>query len=219
MSEDGMKMEEMVTDILMAITDVGIGDLSAEIEVDPEDNSPMAALALGINEMIVSLRTAADQAEKRRRELENQLETIRRQQDAINDLTTPILEVWPEVLVLPVVGILDTRRSLQMMDTLLHAIVQKQAAYVIVDITGVDLVDTSTADHLIKMSHAARLVGARCLLTGIQPAVAQTLVTIGIDMTTIETHRSLYDGLRECLRLARRQGRAKQTLDVTADRT
>jgi anti-anti-sigma regulatory factor len=134
------------------------------------------------------------------RELEAQLETIKRQEYSIQELSTPILELWDDVVALPVIGVVDTRRSADIMERLLTEVSQKQARYVILDITGVEVVDTRTADHFIKVIKAAQLLGATCLLTGIRPAVAQTLVELGVDLGELATLRNLRDGLRECLR-------------------
>jgi rsbT co-antagonist protein RsbR len=126
--------------------------------------------------------------------------TIERQRYAIETLSTPILQVWNDVLALPVIGIVDSKRSAELMEKLLGSIVTKQARFVILDITGVDVVDTRTADHFIKLVSSAQLLGAECFVTGIQPAVAQTLVEIGVDLSSITTLRTLQDGLRECMR-------------------
>ncbi len=133
-------------------------------------------------------------------EVQEQMETIRHQQVVIQELSTPILQVWDNVLVLPVIGVVDTRRSLDIMERLLTEIVEKQSEYVILDITGVELVDTMTADHFIKLIKAAELLGATCIVSGIRPAVAQTLADIGVDLATVTTMRNLQAGLRECLR-------------------
>jgi rsbT co-antagonist protein RsbR len=86
------------------------------------------------------------------------------------------------------------------MERLLTEVSRKQAKFVILDITGVDVVDTRTADHFVKVIKAAQLIGATCVLTGIQPAVAQTLVDLGVDLGDLATLRNLRDGLRECIR-------------------
>jgi len=136
-------------------------------------------------------------------------QTIERQRYAIETLSTPILQIWNDVLALPVIGIVDSKRSAELMEKLLASIVQKQARFVILDITGVDVVDTRTADHFIKLINSAQLLGAECFVTGIQPAVAQTLVEIGVDLGAITTLRTLQDGLRECMRrLERARNRA-----------
>ena len=142
------------------------------------------------------------------RELEEKLAIIEQQQSAIRELSTPILEVWDDVLALPIVGVVDTRRSMEIMNTLLSAIVSTQSKCVIIDVTGVEIVDTKTADYLLKVVHAAQLLGARCVLTGINPAVAQTLVEIGADLSAVTTLRNLKAGLFDCIKYLR-QGKAK----------
>src|SRR5215211_3614292 len=140
------------------------------------------------------------QQESINRELEAKLETIEVQQAAIRELSTPIIEVWAGVLCLPVVGIVDSQRSAEMTETLLEMIVAKQARTAIVDITGIDAMDTKTADHFIKMAKAVRLLGADCILSGINPGIAQTLTHIGVDLTGIRTLRNLRDALQVFLR-------------------
>lgn len=144
------------------------------------------------------------------RELEDKLQTIERQAIAIRELSTPVLEVWDDVLAMPIVGLVDTKRSIDIMTTLLRRIVETKARHVIMDITGVDMVDTKTADYLLKIVRAANLLGSRCILTGLSPAVAQTLVEIGADLTEVTTLRDLKAGLRECLKSIR-QHRSTQT--------
>src|SRR6185312_5260672 len=133
-------------------------------------------------------------------ELEAKLETIEMQQAAIRELSTPIIEVWQGVLCLPVVGVVDSQRSAEMTETLLETIVSKQARMAIVDITGIDVMDTKTADHFIKMARAVRLLGAECIVSGINPGIAQTLTHIGVDLTGVRTLRSLRDALQLYLR-------------------
>jgi rsbT co-antagonist protein RsbR len=138
-------------------------------------------------------------------ELKQKLETIERQAQAIQELSTPVIEIWDDVLVMPVVGIVDTRRSKDIMDSLLHRIVETQSKCAIIDVTGVEIVDTMTADYLLKVVRAARLLGARCVLTGLTPAVAQTLVETGASFEEVPTLRNLKEGLRDCLRFLHTQ--------------
>jgi rsbT co-antagonist protein RsbR len=146
------------------------------------------------------LNRALVQSETVNRELEAKLETIEMQQAAIRELSTPIIEVWAGVLCLPVVGVVDSQRSAEMTETLLETIVAKQARMAIVDITGIDVMDTKTADHFIKMARAVRLLGAECIVSGINPGIAQTLTHIGVDLTGVRTLRSLRDALQLYLR-------------------
>jgi rsbT co-antagonist protein RsbR len=143
---------------------------------------------------------ALSKAETANRELEAKLETIEMQQAAIRELSTPIIEVWAGVLCLPVVGVVDSQRSAEMTETLLETIVAKQARTAIVDITGIDVMDTKTADHFIKMARAVRLLGAECIISGINPGIAQTLTHIGVDLTGVRTMRNLRDALQFHLR-------------------
>jgi rsbT co-antagonist protein RsbR len=146
------------------------------------------------------LNRALAQQEAANRDLEAKLETIEMQQAAIRELSTPIIEVWAGVLCLPVVGVVDSQRSAEMTETLLETIIAKQARTAIVDITGIDVMDTKTADHFIKMARAVRLLGAECIVSGINPGIAQTLTHIGVDLTGVRTLRSLRDALQLYLR-------------------
>jgi rsbT co-antagonist protein RsbR len=150
----------------------------------------------------ISERKRAERAMERQlageREKNELLESM---QTAIQELSTPILELWDDVLALPVIGIVDSQRSVEMTEQLLEAVVRKQAQFVIIDVTGVELVDTATADRFLKLVTAVEYVGARCILTGIRGAVAQTLATLQVDLGSVITLRTLKDGLRECLRL------------------
>jgi rsbT co-antagonist protein RsbR len=124
---------------------------------------------------------------------------------SIDELSNPILEVWDDVLAMPIIGVVDSRRTADMVQRLLAEVARTQASFVIVDLTGVEVVDTKTADHLIKLIRKVEVVGARCVLTGIRPAVSETLVDIGVDFGRLTTLRNLKHGLREALRFARRE--------------
>jgi rsbT co-antagonist protein RsbR len=139
------------------------------------------------------------QIRRQEQELAAKAATIELQTVAIRELSTPILEVWDDVLVLPIIGAIDTNRSETITVELLDRIERMQTKWVILDITGVELVDTQTADHLLKVVRAAALLGCSSLLCGVQPAVAQTLVGIGVDLLEIETARTLKNALRHCL--------------------
>ncbi len=127
-------------------------------------------------------------------------ETLERLRVAVHELSTPILEVWDGVLALPLIGVVDSKRAAQVMETLLDAVVKMRGKYVILDVTGVDVLDTATADHLLKIVRAVELLGARCVLTGVRPSVAQTLVELGVSFGSLVTLRNLKHGLDRCLR-------------------
>jgi rsbT co-antagonist protein RsbR len=139
------------------------------------------------------------------RSAEVKAEQEERVRAALNQLSNPILEVWDGVLAMPIVGMIDSRRTADMAQRLLAEIARTQASFVIVDLTGVDVVDTMTADHLMRLMRKIEIVGARRVLTGIQPAMAETLVDIGVDFGNITTLRNLKHGLREAIEVARRE--------------
>ena len=182
---------------------VGQGDDMCRFELrDSESWGPEAeAWKRSLESSTVSLVSELETKLKIILEQRQALELLSaRQQDAISELSTPILEIWDEVLVLPIVGAVDRQRSEAIMDKLLRAIVQEQARCVILDITGVDVVDTQIADDLLRVTQAAGMLGAYCVVTGVSPAAAQTLVAIGADLSAVQTLRDLKQGLRACLR-------------------
>jgi rsbT co-antagonist protein RsbR len=194
-----------IEQMLVVLASASAGDLSQRIPVpDGPPGTPEVALAVGINALIEAWREAELRARRAKRDLENKLGTIETQAAAIRELSTPVMEIWDDTLLLPVVGVMDTRRSVELLSSLLDSVVATQAKYVILDITGVEVVDTKTADYLLKVVRAAKLLGARCVLTGLSPAVAQTLVEIGADLSEVETLRNLKEGLRDCLQRMRR---------------
>jgi rsbT co-antagonist protein RsbR len=114
-------------------------------------------------------------------------------------LSTPILEVWGEVIALPLIGTLDERRSALIMQKLLDMVARLGSRFVIIDLTGIAAMDATVADRLLTVARSLELLGARCILTGISPSVAETLVSIGAHFRGVVTLRSVKDGLRACM--------------------
>jgi anti-anti-sigma regulatory factor/PAS domain-containing protein len=181
-----------------------------------EESRVMNTLAPGVNfeswympmlapdgsvEGVMGLGVDASERVKSEQDLREKLELIQRQSATIRALATPIIQVWDEVLCLPVIGTVDSARTADMMQGLLDAIVREQARYAIVDLTGVEVVDTSTADHLIQLFRAAKVLGVDGVLCGIRPAVAQTVVALGLELASVRTTRSLRDALKWCIRM------------------
>jgi rsbT co-antagonist protein RsbR len=125
---------------------------------------------------------------------------IVRQQQELMELSTPVVTLWEGVLALPVIGTLDSARTQVVMESLLQKIVETGAAIAIIDITGVPTVDTLTAQHLLKTVAAARLMGADCIISGIRPQIAQTIVHLGVDLGTVMTKATLADAFAVALR-------------------
>lgn len=189
-------MLERVADALLILANVGYGDYSGRLDVASDEEGPLASLFIGINEMIKALAAEEERSRAYQRELEEKLATIEQQRLAIQELSTPIMQVWEGVLCVPVVGLMDTARSTEMTSALLQAVVENGARCAIIDITGIDVMDTRTVDHFIRMAKAVRLLGSECVLTGISPHIAQTVVHMGLDLTNVVTHRSLRDALQ-----------------------
>jgi rsbT co-antagonist protein RsbR len=126
-------------------------------------------------------------------------EVILRQQRDMLELSTPVVTLWDGVLALPMIGTLDSARTQVVMETLLQRIVETGADIAIIDITGVPTVDTLTAQHLLKTVTAARLMGAECIISGIRPQIAQTIVHLGVDLGNVTTKASLADAFRLAL--------------------
>jgi rsbT co-antagonist protein RsbR len=127
-------------------------------------------------------------------------EVINRQQQELLELSTPVVELWTGILALPLIGTLDSARTQVVMESLLHAIVRTGAAIAIIDITGVPTVDTLVAQHLLKTVAAARLMGADCIISGIRPQIAQTIVHLGVDLSEVSTKATLADAFTMALR-------------------
>ena len=134
------------------------------------------------------------------RELAEKLSTIEHQRQAITQLSSPIIQVWAGVLTVPIVGEIDATRASHLLDNLLAEVLRTRARYTILDLTGVDAVDTAAVDHFFRILRAIELLGARCIMTGIKPAVAQAMISLGVDMSRVSTMATLADALQSCLR-------------------
>ena len=128
-------------------------------------------------------------------------EIIGDQQEAIREISTPVLQIREQVLILPIVGVVDTHRARQITESVLKAIRARRARAVVMDVTGVPLVDSKVAKHLAQTCEAARLMGALVIVTGISQEIAQTLVTIGADLSNVRTLGDLQSGIEEVERL------------------
>ncbi len=126
-------------------------------------------------------------------------DVIRRQQEEMLELSTPVVKLWDGILALPIIGTLDSARTQVVMETLLENIVKTNSKVAIIDITGVPTVDTVVAQHLLKTVTAARLMGADCIISGVRPQIAQTIVHLGINLLDVTTKATLSDAFRLAL--------------------
>jgi rsbT co-antagonist protein RsbR len=203
---------ERIQRVIDILSMVSIGEYNpALIQIPPNeqaDEFSVLEAALNIyNQELAAARAQNEryvgELEQSKRELQEQLLTIARQQMAIHELSSPIVEVWEEILLLPIIGAVDSQRAQEMTEKLLDRIKQSRSRCVIIDITGVETVDTSTAAALLKMTRAARLLGAACMLTGMRPEIARTMVQLNIEVEGARTMRTLKDGIRACFEILR----------------
>jgi rsbT co-antagonist protein RsbR len=154
------------------------------------DSQPaeLAETSWAVNMLLDSLGLYTTEVFQRSREA-----IILRQQEELLELSTPVVQLWEGILALPLIGTLDSARTQVVMESLLQKIVETGAAIAIIDITGVPTVDTLVAQHLLKTVAAARLMGADCIISGIRPQIAQTIVHLGVDLTNVTTKSTLAD--------------------------
>lgn len=163
------------------------------------DMSSLSALIRSLSLLIDSLGLHTVETSGRSRD-----EIVRRQQLELLELSTPVIQLWPRVLALPLIGTLDSSRAQIAMENLLHKIVATGAVAVVIDITGVPAFDTLVAQHLLKTAAAARLLGAKCVISGMRPYTAQTIVELGINLSQVVTKSTLRDAFVVALNWARR---------------
>ncbi len=161
------------------------------IPIHDEDGRVAGVVALSLN-VTASTRAQAELSAKRT--------LIERQQEIIRHLETPIIQVWDQVLMLPLIGIVDSHRATRVTEALLSEVSRTRARFAILDLTGVDLVDTAIAGHLLNILGAVRLLGAEGLITGIRPLVAQTMISLGLDLAHVRTLATTRDGLAFAIR-------------------
>jgi rsbT co-antagonist protein RsbR len=150
------------------------------------DGAALADAVWTSNQLLDTLGLYTTEVHQRGRE-----EVIARQQQELLELSTPVVELWAGILALPLIGTLDSARTQVVMESLLQRIVETGAGLAIIDITGVPTVDTLVAQHLLKTVAAARLMGAECIISGIRPQIAQTIVHLGVDLQGIMTKATL----------------------------
>ncbi|MDT0611930.1 STAS domain-containing protein [Streptomyces lancefieldiae] len=162
--------------------------LLADLPDAPADHARACATTLSVllgTLRVVVMQTALSEGQA----------LIDRQRLQLLEVATPVIKLWDGIVAVPLIGTLDSARSQVVMETLLESIVEQQARYAILDITGVPTVDSLVAQHLMKTVAAARLMGAECIVSGIRPAIAQTMVHLGLDLGTVVTRASLADAL------------------------
>jgi len=186
-------------DILSRLAEVAGGNTDLQLPITSGDE--LGLLEQMLNEMVRNMRFIRERlAERAQTQAQLQQQVIDAQRDALRELSTPLIPISDEVVIMPLIGTIDSNRAQQIMAVLLEGVARHQANLVILDITGVAVVDTPVAQAIINAAQAVKLLGAQVMLTGIQPQMAQTLVQIGLDLSGISTQGSLQAGIALALR-------------------
>ncbi|HZL85601.1 MAG TPA: STAS domain-containing protein [Candidatus Krumholzibacteria bacterium] len=188
----GVQTDEVVG-IVLLLRDVLARSLFARYHADFEKlNRILDAYEPAANRIATTVAVGFVQERER---------TIREQQEAIRELSTPVLQVRERLLILPIIGVIDPQRARQLTEQLLRGIRTNRARVVVIDITGVAAMDSNVANHLVLTVEASRLLGATVIVTGLSPEIAQTLVNIGVDLAKMNTVGDLQGGIEEAERL------------------
>jgi rsbT co-antagonist protein RsbR len=174
-------------------------ELSALADAGMATNADLQRLLTDLKASAAARERALAERDRMVSELQEKLGIIAEQKMAIAALSTPIVQLWDEVLAVPIVGAIDAERTGRLMEKLLATLIETRSRFAILDVTGVEALDAATADNFIRIIRAVRLLGAHGILSGIAPAVAQTLVDLGVDLTGIHTFANLREALKACL--------------------
>ncbi|MHB1141249.1 MAG: STAS domain-containing protein [Sulfuricaulis sp.] len=188
----GVETHEVVG-IVLLLRDVLARSLFAKYQADFDKlNRILDAYEPAANRIAITVAVGFVQERER---------TIREQQEAIRELSTPVLQVRERLLILPIIGLIDPQRARQLTEQLLRGIRTNRAKVVVIDITGVAAMDSNVANHLVLTVEASRLLGATVIVTGLSPEISQTLVNIGVDLSKMNTVGDLQGGIEEAERL------------------
>lgn len=194
------ELRRAVDNMLAAIQAMARGDGHHPLETEFPLDHPVGALAASLRETSAALEASRAERKQREAELQDRITLIEQQKQLIVDLSTPVIEVWSGVLALPLIGIFDAERAAKMTSSLLDSVVALRASLVILDVTGIELVDASIADHFLRMARTVRLLGADCVLSGVRPALAKTIVTTGLEVGEIRSFPTLGAALQTTFR-------------------
>ena len=193
-------VKERLKSLLDVVQSVSSGDLSVKIET-PEEENEFTTLSIELERMIDGLIETNRVSEERMVRLQAVVEEKERLLKTISELSSPVIQIWENVLVMPLIGAIDSARATRIMEDLLTGVIRYQAEIVIIDITGVPVVDTRVANHLIQTIKAAALLGAKCVVVGISSEVAQSLISLGVDLSEVITRSNLQAGIRYAMEM------------------
>lgn len=192
---------------IFSLKDALLNALQTELKNDPVD---LLDAIFKVSKLMDSMGVVTFETFIKGRE-----EVILRQTDEITEISTPVIRVWDGILALPIIGTLDSARTQVVMENLLHEIVESGSTIAILDISGVPAVDSLVAQHLIKTVSATRLMGAECIISGIRPEIAQTIVHLGIDLSNIVTKATLASALKYAFGLLKIEVKKIQSIKAT----
>lgn len=193
------ELEGAIQTILKTLDAVGQGQLPGALDLGFPTDHPAGALADSVNSLMEALEVARADSKKYLGELSQRIDQIEKQREAIETLSVPVIEVWSGVLCIPIVGVLDSRRAADITTALMETVVRNKARYAIIDLTGIEVMDTSSADHFLRMARSVTLLGAKCALSGIHPNIARTIIHMGLDLGGLKSFRSMREALRFCV--------------------
>lgn len=197
------RIERLISAIAIAST-VSIEQALALLGETEQDSFGVVEEGFGmflaeLRDAKVATATAVDQLTRSKQDIEQKLRTIEDQRGEIEELSAPIIDLWDGVLALPLVGRVDNDRTVRITEALLERVVATRTRWVIIDLTGVSGVDESTAASLVRLTTAAELIGAQCIVTGIRPAIVEALMAYGAPTGRLHPQRTLQEGLQHCL--------------------
>ncbi len=193
-------LDERVNQIEDALAAAASGNYEAQIPVSHENVDDLTSVEVGINVLISDLGEEVRRSQKRAGELQEKLDLIRKQQEALEELSTPVISIWDRMLVVPLIGFMDTKRSQKLTENLLEGVAASEIEVVILDVTGVPMVDSTVANHLLTTVASLKLLGASCVISGIRPEVARTIVLLGVDLSMVKTVSTLSYALKWAFR-------------------
>lgn len=193
--EDLVRFNQFMQRALIEALEDDQQENAAGAKTSAQDFSELKTILLFLSTTFNELNLAVFQAY-----LEEKEKTIYAQEAELRETATPITEIWDGVLTLPIIGTLDSSRTMLVMEALLNRIAQERASAVVMDLTGVKNIDSQVSHHLIQMVRAVQLMGAEAILTGIRPEIARALTSLNIDLGSVTTRATLSDGLKEAFR-------------------
>ncbi len=185
---DYTQFEERIEHLIDIIGSIATFDFSRQAEVDEQTDDPLNGVAVGLNILAEELEAKTTALDLLTQEQQKAIETI-------NQMSTPIARLWDGILLLPLVGMMNSERIKNILSTILESISQTQARVFILDISGVGLIDTYAANHFVRIAKATRLMGCKSILSGISPAAAQTIVELGVNIDEIDTTSTMKDAM------------------------